>query len=155
VAFLKETQRSLHWYFIIAGMFSVLMGMSQLDDIGDVSELGVDIPASWMFSMYFSCAARLVLGVAYVVTGARLDKDLLKGGRATRVVLKIALAVILADIGLITTIVGFEATEPELGRTIVGVAITLYLLHNVTRLSTEAKDKAGIPPDPPQARALP
>ena len=97
---------------------------------------------------------RFVFGVAYVVTGARLEKDLLDGGRATRTVLKAALAAIVADMAILTGTIGFEAIEPEIGRTIVSVAITLYLLHSVSRLSNEAKAKAGVPPEPPQARAL-
>lgn len=154
MAFLKETQRSLHWYFIIIGLFSVLMGLSFLDDIGDVRRAAMDVPGDWMFAMYFSCVARLGIGVAYVYTGARLNKDLLDGGRATRIVLKIALALIVTDVVLVAGVLGSAAVESALGSRVFSVAVTLYLLHNVTRLVREARDKAGIPPEPPRARAL-
>ncbi len=143
---MRETERSLRWYLLLAGAGSTL---SSLGDLGDAFALPA-LPITWTVALWFPLLAHLVLGVAFVVAGVRLEAALAGNpGWITRMLIATG-AVLLVELGLIWSTWGNAseafARERFAGAALVGmigIVITAYLYANVNRLAREARSRAS------------
>lgn len=151
MAFLKETERSLRAYFFFVGVVSVLLGLVGL---GDARELaGMTIPFSWMLAIYVPLISRFILGVGFFIAGLKLKSALLTDPGWIKKLLIGSALLLLLEAALIYTILP-KTNGAQLGRVAFGIGIIVYLLHNLGRLTAEAKQRAGVLADPPSARAI-
>lgn len=121
---MKETPGSLQAYFIVAGVISL---GSNLKDIGNAR--GV------VLALLVVGAA---LGLAFLVAGLQIKKELQKGAGW---ILQLLIGVILVELLELGLYVGLVGTPPPLVSVPIGVAvlISLYLYANVKRLARESQ----------------
>lgn len=139
---MRETVRSMRAYFVLAGLAGLLLGLRDASAVSKLSGLG--LPASWVAVLWFSVATRLVLGAGYVAAGARLPAELPRGAGWIRTMLLSWIVVLVIDAALVAGVIGMELGQGEVTQSVIGLAITAYLLANLRRLADEAM--AGLPP---------
>jgi hypothetical protein len=133
---MRETERSLRWYFVLAGAWSCV---SALRSISTASELPA-LPASWTLAVWFPIVSHLVLGAAFVLAGLTLTKALADDPTWIKRMLIVAGIALVVELGLVWMILGDKAsTSDATVFRVIGLAITAYLYVNVQRLSNEAK----------------
>lgn len=144
MAFLKETERSLRAYFIVVGVLGTLVGLVALSDLGKHT-----IATKSMFvtlAIWFPALAPLVLGPAFVIAGINLKRALESGAPRTMQLVKLAAAVLVAEIVLFAiaaSIVGAgnvaELTGREVGRAIIPLLLLWYIYASLRRLAAESQ----------------
>ena len=139
---MRETEKSLRNYFVIAGFIAVALG---LQDLSEILKLPFALPATWMLALWFPTLARMVLGVCFVMSGFKLSTALTTGARGIQGLLLAALGVMVIDAVLIAGVIGVDLGQSGLIGSFIGLLIIAYLLANVRRLSTEAMAKS-VPP---------
>ncbi len=149
---MKETERSLRWYFLIFGVLGVLTAPVQLSKLGKLhlGQLGFAVQLAHVLPVITAIAS----GIAYTIAGATLRESLLRGGEWIKKMLIVCGAMMFINGALITAALGPGRGRPGITGALIGFAITIYLLRSVRRLSAEAKAKAGIAPPPPTARVV-
>jgi hypothetical protein len=149
---LKETQRSIRIYFGLVGALALLGG---LYDINELSRLhGFTIPFTWTLAIYLPLAGHIILGIAYLVLAVQLPRDLVMGARWAPRLLVATVIFLVFDAALTTAVFGFALAQREVVRSLLGLAICVYLFNSIRRLSEEARVQAGVPPEPPAARVI-
>ena len=140
---MRETEKSLRTYFLIAGVLALISGLQDLSDLLKLPT--ASLPTSWMLALWFPTLARMVLGACFVWAGVRLSAALPTGARGIQQLLLAALVVMVVDAILITSVLGTELGQGGLITSLIGLAIIAYLLANVRRLAAEAMAKT-VPP---------
>jgi len=146
---MRETEKSLRLYFLIAGVISALLAVRDLSTLAKLGSLGGALPASWMLAIWFPIIARLALGCAYIWAGLRISVELPRGAAWIKTMLLVSIVVLVIDAILIGSVLGMDFGQSGITQSVVGLAITAYLLANVRRLSDEAVAK-----QPPPARVV-
>ena len=140
---MKETERSLRWFFLITGGLTVIMA---LGSIGDLSKLS-HAPTRLIAPLWFSTISHLVLGAGFVLAGMKLKAALLTGARwIQRLVLLAGVSLVVELAWTYSVFHEFAAAsdrDAEFTGTAIGVVIRLavvaYLYASVRRLSGEAQ----------------
>jgi divalent metal cation (Fe/Co/Zn/Cd) transporter len=136
---MKETEGSLRAYFLLAGAVSTL---NALNEVTKMMEITGELPLSGsLVVLWFAVVANLGLGLAFVAAGIKLKAMLPTGASAITQMLLMSIAVLVLEASLIA---GFVGTG--VGTSLIGLAITIYLLASVRRLAREAVARAGLPP---------
>jgi hypothetical protein len=149
---MKETEGSLRGYFLLAGVFSVVMA---LKDISDLSKLDITVLSGGQkAALYIPIVTRLLLGCGFVIAGVKLKAALLTGATWIQKLLIASGAMLFINGALITAAFGTDLGRGGIIGAAIGLAITIYLYRSVGRLAAEAKARAGIAPPPPQAKIL-
>ena len=134
------------------GVAAILMA---LRDASEVSKFNLSVlPVGQKAAIYFSVAARMVLGCGFVLAGLKLKSALLTGAVWIKKLLVFAGATVLINGALITAERDSAYTTGAILGALIGVSITVYLHRSVARLAAEAATKAGIAPPPPQAKIV-
>jgi hypothetical protein len=147
MAFLKETERSLRLYFIVVGTIATLLALGMLGNARKVpgeATSGIVIMAIW-----FRVLAHLLLGPAFVIAGVTLKRALESGAAGTKKLVKLAAAVVIAEVVLVavgTSSVGTSDDSAELmgramGRALIPLLILWYIYASLRRLSAEAQQR--------------
>lgn len=144
---MKETERSLRWYFLLAGTVSVLLSLRDISAASKLTTMLGSLPGSWQLAIWFPIIARLVLGVCYVAAGIKLRAALPLGATWIKQLLLASIVVLVTDAVLIGSVLGMEIGQSGVTQSIIGLVITAYLLASVRRLADEAMAK-----QPPPAR---
>lgn len=143
MAFLKETPRSLRLYFIVVGTIATVWALASL---GDATKLpatsGIVTLAIWV-----PVLGRLVMGPAFVVAGVTLARALESGAAGTKRLVKLAAALIVAEVVLFSVAVNSVGTAEnsaelmgrELGRALIPLLILWYIYASLRRLAAEAQ----------------
>jgi hypothetical protein len=148
---MKETERSLRWYFVIGGAIALSLALRDWSAIKGLSDL---LPFDWKIAIYVPIASRLIIGVGFIVAGAKLPAALLTGATWIKKLLVFSAAMMFINGALATAILEIDAAQAGIGGAIIGLLITVYLYRSVTRLSAEAIARAGIPTPPPAAKVV-
>jgi hypothetical protein len=148
---MKETERSLRWYFVIGGAIALSLALRDWSAIKGLSDL---LPFDWKIAIYVPIASRLIIGVGFIVAGAKLPAALLTGATWIKKLLVFSAAMMFINGALATAILEIDAAQAGIGGAIIGLLITVYLYRSVTRLSAEAIARAGIPAPPPAAKVV-
>ncbi len=144
---MRETERSLRWYFLLAGTIGIAMSVHDIVTILKLGDLLGSLPASWMLALWFPTLARLALGSGFVLAGIGLRAALPRGATWIKKLLLASLAVQVVDAILVAWVLGRELGQASVTTSIVVFAVTAYLLANLRRMADEAVAK-----QPPQAR---
>jgi hypothetical protein len=147
---MKETERSLRWYLLLAGVIAALTAMRDIDSL---KSYGGVLTTGQMAALYIPIVTRLLLGAAFVVAGVKLPSALLTGAGWIKTMLVISGAALLLDGAIVTAVFGGAGQSGIVGAA-VGIAITAYLHHSVTRLAAEAAIKASLAAPLPQSRVV-
>jgi hypothetical protein len=141
---MKETEGSLRAYFFLVGVGSIALA---LKDISDMDKYGRVLTASQSAAVYFSIAAALAIGPAFLAAGGLLKKALLTGAGWIKTLLIAAAVVLLANSVLTAATLGDipGVRTGTLIRGAIGIAIQVYLYRSVMRLSAEAQARAAAP----------
>lgn len=137
---MKETERSLTWYFVIAGALSALFALGTLSELTKFPS----VPAAILAPIWYASLSRLALGIGYVAAGLTLKKALLSGARWIQyLVLASGASLVLELLWHFAGSQGSSADGVGVSGGFVGIAIRLaivtYLYFNIRRLSTEAQ----------------
>ena len=144
---MRETVRSMRAYLMFAGGLAVVLG---LRDTSEVMKLpGSLLPTSWMLVLWFASISRVLLGLGYLAAGLVLPAALKTGAGWIRAMLLLGILVLVADAALVAGVSGMEVGQAEVTRSVIGLAITAYLLANLRRLAAEATAN-----QPPPARVV-
>ncbi len=144
---MRETERSLRLYFLFAGAVSTLLALRDISTVSKLSDVLGSLPPSWLLALWFPIIARLVLGVGYIAAGVRLRAALPLGATWIKQLLLASIVILVIDAVLIGSVLGMEIGQAGVTTSIIGLAITAYLLASVRRLADEAMAK-----QPPPAR---
>ena len=144
---MRETERSLRWYFLIAGTISVVLSLNDISTASKLTKLLGTLPASWQLAIWFPTIARLLIGAGYIAAGVKLRTALPLGANWIKQLLLVSILVLVIDAVLIGAVLGMEIGRTGVTTSIVGLVITAYLLASVRRLADEAMAK-----QPPPAR---
>ena len=147
---MKETERSLRIYFLIAGVF---MLVSSLRDVSVADHLH-GLRADQSFALYFPIVTRLLLGLGFFIAGLTLKTALPAGAAWIKKLLVASGALLFVNGALTTAEFPIELATGALIGAGVGLAITIYLHRSVTRLAAEAAARSGVPPPPPTAKVV-
>jgi hypothetical protein len=147
MAFLKETERSLRMYFIVVGTIATLLALGAL---GNLRKDPGATPGIVMVAIWFPALAHLLLGPAFVIAGVTLKRALVSGAAGTKNLVKLAAAVVIAEVALVAVAsnsVGTSADSAELmgravGRALIPLLILWYIYASLRRLSAEAQQRA-------------
>jgi hypothetical protein len=148
MAFLKETRRSLRLYFIVVGTIATLLALSAL---GNATKHPVAVPSGIvMLAIWFPLLARLLLGPAFVVAGVTLGGALEGGAARTKNLVKLAAAVVVAEVVLFAMAANSIATSGDsaelmgraVGRALIPLLILWYIYASLRRLAAEAQQRA-------------
>ena len=148
---MQETERSLRTYFIVIGVIAILLSLRDWSSIKGISGL---LPLDWKIAIYVPIASRVVIGVGFLIAGAKLPEALLEGAGWIKKLLVFSAAMQFINGALVTAILEIDAAQAGIVGAIIGVLITVYLYRSVTRLSAEAIARAGIPAPPPAAKVV-
>jgi len=139
---MRETERSLRWYFWVAGVIAVVTGCRNLSSTWDM----IPDDERWRFMLAVPSFARVAFGGAFVVAGSKLKEALASDPTWIRRLLVLVGVAQVAELALIwwvfhdmlgsvgSMVIGSVATS-----SLIGVAITVYLHYNLVRLSRETK----------------
>lgn len=141
---MKETEGSLRAYLLLAGAISIVLSLRDLGAYSDVPM--ASLPTDWMLAIYVPEIVRLGLGAAYLIAGIFLKAALPTGAGWIKHILILGLVLMTSNAVLIFAILGTAVGRAGLVGAILGVAITLYLYKNLTRLSAEAVARVAAPP---------
>ncbi len=144
---MKETERSLRWYFLIAGTVSAALSLNDIGTASKLTNVLGALPGSWQLAIWFPIIARLVIGVGYVAAGVKLKAALPLGATWIKQLLLASIVVLVTDAVLIGAVLGMDIGQTGMTQSIIGLVITAYLLASVRRLADEAVAK-----QPPSAR---
>ena len=144
---LKETERSLRWYFLLAGTVSALLSLRDISTVSKLTGVLGALPASWQLAIWFPIVARLVIGVGYIAAGVKLKAALPLGATWIKQLLLASIVVLVIDAVLIGAVLGMDIGQTGVIQSIIGLLVTVYLLASVRRLADEALAK-----QPPTAR---
>jgi hypothetical protein len=143
MAFLKETERSLRWYFIIVGALGTVIALSSLSDASKAPAMSSILVT---LAIWIPPLARLVLGVAFMIAGVKLAQALENGAPGTKQLVKIAAAVVIAEVVLFGAAVSSIGTRDSaalmggaVGRTLVALLILWYIHSSLRRLADESR----------------
>jgi hypothetical protein len=148
---MKETERSLRMYFAFAGGVAILLA---LRDWSSVRGLSGTLPLDWKIAVYVPIATRCIVGAGFLMAAAKLPGELLTGATWIKKLLVFSAAMMFVNGALVTAILDLDAAQAGIVGTIIGLLITIYLYRTVTRLSTDAIKRAGIPAPPPEAKVV-
>jgi putative effector of murein hydrolase len=139
---MRETEGSLKAYFLLAGGIATLHAVLQLRGVGEFARL----PPRFAAALIVPLAVQLVFGIGFVVAGIRLKERLLTDIRWIQWMLRLAIVALVGQLVLTYTALGgspfpriHAVVVGSVIQTVIGVAIAWYLLHNLTRLSREAR----------------
>lgn len=144
---MRETERSLRWYFLLAGTVAVLLSLRDISAASKLTKVLGNLPASWQLAIWFPIIARLVLGAGYVAAGVKLRTALPLGASWIKQLLLVSIVVFVTDAVLIGSVLGMDIGQTGVTQSIIALVITAYLLASVRRLADEAMAK-----QPPSAR---
>ena len=149
---MKETERSLRTYLVVAGAIS---GTARVKEQSDTKVLaGVDLPLKWILAVYVPIVSKFALGAGFVLAGLALKRALVTGAGWIKKMLVASGAMLFINGALVTAVVGVEHGSRGIGHAVIGLLITIYLHRSVVRLAAEAAARAGISPPPPQAKVV-
>jgi hypothetical protein len=141
---MRETERSLRIYFLLAGVIGTFRALS---DLGNARKLP-PLPTTWMLALWVPIIAHLVLGPAFVIAGVKLKTALRTDTTSLRRMLVAAGAVLVIELVVEVLVWGRASEAYAKGQLIgavtlsgIGIAIAAYLYANVVRLSREAKTR--------------
>jgi hypothetical protein len=146
MAFLKETQRSLRLYFIVVGTIATLWALASL---GDATKMPAS-SAIVTLAIWVPVLGRLVIGPAFVFVGLTLGRALESGAEGTKKLVKLAAAIVVAEVVLFTVAVNSVGSAPNsaeltgraVGRALIPLLILWYIYASLVRLSAEAQQRA-------------
>jgi hypothetical protein len=143
---MKETERSLRWYFLIAGGLSVVQALPTMSDL---SKLPGGAPVMLLAPLWYGAISHLVLGALFFMAGLRLKQALRTGARWIQHLILIAGAALILEVLWVIAVFGaraaYEADAVAGGFVGFGIrlAVVAYLYASVRRLSTEAQVRAA------------
>ena len=141
---MKETERSLTWYFVIAGALTVLFALGTLSELTKFPNL----PAATLAPIWYASLSRLALGGGYIAAGLTLKNALLTGARWIQyLVLASGASLVIELFWNLANSQDGPAGGVGIAGGFVGIAIRLaivmYLYFNIRRLSTEAQARTA------------
>jgi hypothetical protein len=143
---MKETERSLRWYFLLAGGITVVVALITLSDLSKLPPLPTKLTAP----VWYSAISRLLFGAGYLVAGFSLKNALLSGGRwIQHLVMASGASLILELVWNLANQSGgsgaYQGGYVAGGLIGIGVriAIVAYLYANIRRLSAEAQARTA------------
>lgn len=148
---MRETERSLRAYFLLAGMIAIVISYRDWSAIQAVSDL---LPFDWKIAIYVPIVTRVIIGVGFLIAGANLPQALLTGADWIKKLLVFSGIMILVNGALASAILDLDAAQAGIIGAIIGLLITIYLHRSVSRLSAEAAQRAGIAAPPPEAKVI-
>ena len=145
---MKETERSLRWFFLIVGVLSVVLALA---GISTLSQFSRRASAKLLAPLWYAATSHLVLGALFFLAGLRLKQALLTGARRIQHLILIAGAALVIEALWNFAVFGVKAhTAEQVGDAVGGfiglgirLAIVAYLYASVRRLSTEARVHAA------------
>jgi hypothetical protein len=140
---MKETERSLRWYLLIAGGLTVIGALMTMNELP--TRL---LPSDLAAVLWYATISRLVFGAAYVVAGVSLTKALLTGARWIQYLVLFSGASLVIELlwGLAVSQGGPAGSVGVAGGFVglaIRIAIVSYLYVNIRRLSIEAQTRAA------------
>lgn len=138
---MKESVGSLRAYFLLAGVISTLGSLGEIRTLVTLS-----VPAELALPLWALALISLGLGVGFVVAGVRLQRELLTGAGWIRKLLLVCLAMLSLELVLMLALLEGQLESWQIGWTVIHMAIAVYLMVNVKRLSDEAIAAQGVPP---------
>jgi len=145
MAFLKETERSLRAYFIVAGVLGLISGLLSLGDATKAALTGRSIVVT--LALWFLPLARVVLGPAFIVAGITLKRALEVGAPRTKQLVLIAAAAFVMESVLWVVALnslgarqhGAELAGQAFGRAVIPLLILWYIYASLRRLVNESR----------------
>ncbi len=138
---MKETVGSLRAYFILVGGFSAL---GSLTELGTLTE--VIAPMGLTLLLWALALLSIGLSCGFVLAGIRLKRELLTGAGWIRTLLFACIAVLAVEFALTMVLLPEQLASWQIGWTVIHLAISVYLLSNLKRLSDDAISAQGVPP---------
>lgn len=139
---MKETEGSLRAYFLLAGGYGVVKATSQIGHFSVVNDI---LTSRVVLMLWIPTFARLALAIAFIVAGSRLKAVLPTGATWIKDLLLVAIAILVVEAVIVSSIVGPSVGREYLVANLIGLAITVYLIRSVRRLSAEAIARTGPP----------
>jgi hypothetical protein len=141
---MRETERSLRWFFLIAGALSALQGLAAMNGL---SRLPHGISLKLLAPLWYGTSAHIVLGALFFLAGLRLKQALQIGATWIQHLIVIAGAALIIEVLWIVSVFGVVTGTPlQAGLALGGVvgigiriAVVAYLHASVRRLSAEAQ----------------
>jgi hypothetical protein len=145
---MKETERSLRWFFLIAGALSAIQAVAAMNEL---SRLPRGVPMKLLAPIWYGTSSHLVLGALFFVAGLRLKQALLTGATWIQHLILIAGGALAIEVVWTLSIFGIQTrTAYQQGAAMGGlftiglrVFIVAYLYRSVRRLSAEAWARAA------------
>lgn len=145
---MKETERSLRWFFLISGGLSAVLALRNLSAL---STLPRGVPLNLLAPAWYATLSHLVLGALFFVAGLRLKPALLTGARWIQHLVLIAGAALVVEAIWFIAVFGVQTDTPYEQGAMVGsllgivvrIAVVAYLHTSLRRLSAEARVRAA------------
>jgi hypothetical protein len=138
---MRETEGSLRGYFLLAGLIALVLGLRDLSTATKLGGVLDELPISWKLAIWFPIIGRMMIGAGYLAAAVKLKSALQTGGAWIQNLLLGALVVLVIDAALVGAVLGTDIGRQDMISSIVGIAITAYLLTNIRRLAAEAMAK--------------
>jgi hypothetical protein len=138
---MRETERSLVLYFLIAGCFQWYQAQGLRRSAGP----SVDLQGPAEVLLVVTKLSMIAFGLAFIVAGIRLKTELPRGARWIRTMIGASIVVYLLKL-LLAIAISSEAAGQRFVGVLIGVALTVYLATNTARLAAEARRRAEAPP---------
>lgn len=138
---MKETVGSLRAYFILAGVLTILGSFSEIGALTKVTA-----PMGLTLLLWALVLVSMGLGSGFVLAGIRLKRELLTGAGWIRTLLFVCIAMLAVELALMMAVLQGQLASWQIGWTVIHLAISVYLLSNLKRLSDEAIAGQGVPP---------
>ena len=138
---MRETDRSLRIYFIVAGSLALLLGLRDLSTVTKLGSALGSLPLSWQLALWFPLLTQLALGACFVWAGVQLPTALPRGAGWIKTLMLVTIIVQIIDMALVASVLGTELGTTALVRSFIALLIAGYLLANIRRLSDEAMAK--------------
>jgi hypothetical protein len=141
---MRETERSLRWFFLIAGALSVVQGLATMSEL---SKLPRGVPMQLLAPIWYGTSSHVVLGALFFVAGLRLKQALLVRTTWIEHLILIAGASLVIEVVWMISIFGVHTdTAYQAGAAtgrLFGIGLRFfvvgYLYRTVRRLSNEAQ----------------
>lgn len=148
---MRETERSLRWFFLIAGGLSVVQSLAAMNELNKPALR--EAPATLLAPLWFGAIAHLVFGALFVNAGLGLKQALLTGARSIQQLILVTGIVLLLEVIWILIAFGVQTRTDSQMTNLVGgsfavglrIAVVAYLYASVRRLSREAQARAAPP----------
>ena len=141
---MRETERSLRWFFLIAGALSAIQGLAAMNGL---SRLPHGISLKLLAPLWYGTSAHIVLGALFFLAGLRLKQALQTGATWIQHLIVTAGAALIIEVIWIVSILGISTIPAiQAGAAVAGlvgiairIAVVAYLHASVRRLSAEAQ----------------